>query len=81
MGLIALVLAGGLVLAGCKEDDPCCTTGTFDAFVAAANADDGAGMAVAMANLPACCLEIMVALDQGSENLGCCADALSNIDW
>ena len=83
LGLIALMLAGGLVLASCKDkdDDACCKKSTF-AFI---ESDDIGAMLAAMEKLPKCYLEKMEGLMELDDDAtdaqvkaaaGCCYDAL-----
>ena len=59
LGLIALMLLGGIIMASCNNDPPgpCCSASTFTALIAADLEGGVDEYLAAFAQLPGCCQE------------------------
>jgi hypothetical protein len=71
VGLISLMMVAGLVLS-CKDKDDCCTAADWERWQTQLDVNP-----TNLSGIPQCCIDIALALDAGSEDLGCCAVALN----
>jgi hypothetical protein len=76
LGILALALVFSFGFAACEdEEEACCTADTMRAL---ATADTPEKQTAALANLPSCCKEAFLAVEETGD-YGCCKDAAESL--